>query len=56
MMIMVLFSFCITEGGVFWIYITEVVVDSSMGFVIGGYKTAALLISLSTEYLMDSVL
>lgn len=44
------------DGALCWMYATEVVIDSGLGFVFFGLKGSGLLISLTTEFLMDSAL
>eukprot|EP00347_Sterkiella_histriomuscorum_P013922 403362843 len=51
-----LITFQMTDGPVLFIYGSEVTVDQGFGFVVFGIKSTGLLISLTTEYLMDSSL
>ena len=51
-----LFAFQSTDGPVLFLYASEVTVDSGLGFCVFGVKSTGLLISLTTEYLMDSAL
>jgi len=47
-------SFQFTDGPLFFLYTSEVTVDSGLGFGVFGIKFTGLVISLTNEYLMDS--
>jgi hypothetical protein len=49
-------SFQFTDGPLYFMYTSEVTVDSGLGFGVFGIKFTGLIISLTTEYLMDSPL
>ncbi|CDW78529.1 sugar transporter family protein [Stylonychia lemnae] len=54
MILCFLFTFQTTDGPVLLIYGPEVTVDQGFGFCVFGIKGTGLLMSLTTEYLMDS--
>ena len=56
MILLFLVTYQMTDGTVIYVYVPEVVVDSALGFCFLALKGTALIISLTTEYLMDSPL
>ena len=49
-------SYEVTTGPIAWLYASEVVVDSALGFCILCLWITVLLLSLTTKFLMDSFL
>ena len=49
-------SYEVTTGPIAWLYASEVVVDSALGFCILCLWCTVLLLSLTTKFLMDSFL
>ena len=56
MMLIQLFVYQQTIGPLTWIYVTEVINDSGMGFVMLIYKAALLFVSTTNNFLMSSSL
>lgn len=55
-MLLMLSVFQSSVGPLTWIYVTEIASDSALGFAMLAYKGALLLVSSTTEFLMDSPL
>lgn len=49
-------AFQFTDGPLYFLYTSEVTVDGGLGFGIFGIKLTGLVLSLTTEYMMDSAL
>jgi len=56
MILLFLITFQQSDGPVFYIYASEIAVDTGLGFSFLALKGSALALSLTTEYLMDSKL
>jgi hypothetical protein len=56
MILLFLLTYQMTDGSITYLYVSEVVVDSALGFCFLALKGTALIISLTTEYIMDSPL
>lgn len=58
-LIMIIFHTCIYQimnGVVVWVYVSETIVDAALGWVMLVLWSFVLLLSLTTNYLMDSAL
>ena len=51
-----LVTYQMTDGSITYLYVAEVVSDGALGFCFLALKGTALIISLTTEYLMNSAL
>lgn len=51
-----LITYQLTDGSLTYLYVAEVVTDAALGFCFLTLKGTALIISLTTEYIMDSPL
>ena len=51
-----LITYQMSDGSITYLYVAEVVTDGALGFCLFGLKSTALIISLTTEYIMDSPL
>jgi hypothetical protein len=56
MILLFLITYQITDGALTFLYVAEVVVDGALGFCFLALKGTALVISLTTEYIMNSPL
>lgn len=56
MIIAFIFVYLITNGSLVWLYCSEVVVDSALGFVMLVLWAMVFLLSLTTDYLFASAL
>eukprot|EP00347_Sterkiella_histriomuscorum_P013305 403365224 len=56
MMLLFLFTFQQCDGPLFYMYCSEITVDTALGFAFLSLKGSGLAISLTTEYMMDSPL
>ncbi len=56
MILLFLVTYQLTDGSIAYLYVSEVVVDNALGFCFLALKGTALVISLTTEYIMDSPL
>ncbi|CDW82078.1 sugar transporter family protein [Stylonychia lemnae] len=56
MILLFLIVFQSTDGPILQLYGSEVTVDQGLGFCVFGIKSSGLIVSLTTEYLMDSPL
>jgi hypothetical protein len=56
MIMLFLITYQMTDGSITYLYVAEVVVDGALGFCFLCLKGTALIISLTTEYIMDSAL
>ena len=56
MIMLFLITYQMTDGSITYLYVSEVVVDGALGFCFLTLKSTALVISLTTEYIMDSPL
>lgn len=56
MILCFLVTYQLTDGSITYLYVSEVVVDNALGFCFLSLKGTALVISLTTEYIMDSPL
>ena len=56
MMMLINFAFSITMGALFWTYVAEVVIDTGLGFCFLVLKGTAVIITLTTELMMESAL
>ena len=56
MIMLFLMTYQLSDGSITYLYVTEVVVDNALGFCFLSLKSTALIISLTTEYIMKSKL
>lgn len=56
MIMLFLITYQLSDGSITYLYVTEVVVDNALGFCFLSLKGTALIISLTTEYIMKSSL
>lgn len=56
MIMLFLMTYQLSDGSITYLYVTEVVVDNALGFCFLSLKGTALIISLTTEYIMKSKL
>lgn len=56
MIMLFLITYQMTDGSITYLYVAEVVSDGALGFCLFTLKGTALIISLTTEYIMDSPL
>ena len=56
MILLFLITYQLSDGSITYLYVAEVVVDGALGFCFLALKGTALIISLTTEFIMDSPL
>ncbi len=56
MIMLFLMTYQLSDGSITYLYVTEVVVDNALGFCFLSLKGTALIISLTTEFIMKSKL
>ena len=55
-MILFMIAYVITNGPIIWLYVSEIVSDAALGFCLFVLWTFVLILSLSTNFLMESFL
>ena len=55
-MILFMIAYVITNGPIIWLYVSEIVSDAALGFCLFVLWSLVLLLSLTTNFLMESFL